>query len=63
MTPERDKDQTESASSEAENTQPIRRARTGWTLKELRPFDYLVLAGALVNLVVIIGIIVFFTCR
>lgn len=63
MTPNSNTDRTESASSNEESTQPRRRVRTGWTLKELRPFDYLVLAGALVNLIVITGIIVFFTCR
>lgn len=59
MTLKRNTVRTESASSDAESTQPVRHARSGWMLKGLRPFDYFVLAGLLVNFAVIIGIIYF----
>lgn len=51
--------QIESESLGPDSSPPLRRARAGLTLKNLGPFDYLVLAGGLVNLGVIGGIIGF----
>ena len=49
----------ENKSSDAGSLPFRSRGRTGWALKNLSPFDYLVLAGGLVNLCVIGAIIGF----
>lgn len=59
MIPRRKAARIESESLDCDSLPPLRHARAGLTLKNLSPFDYLVLAGGLVNLGVIGGIIGF----
>jgi hypothetical protein len=59
MNPGHEAARIESESSDPGNLSLQRLGQVGWALKNMSLFDYLVLAGALVNLCVIGGIIGF----